>query len=61
MLKDKSEYLKKKIDLTAKDIEGYTGFQLAVKFENVDVINWIKSEMPYLVIYSGKVNNIDIF
>ena len=48
VLNDKSESLK--IDLTAKDIEGYTGFQLAVKFENVDVINWIKSEMLCLVI-----------
>ena len=47
MLIDKSESLK--LDLKVKDIQGYTGFQLAVKHGNVDVINLIKSEMPCLV------------
>ena len=39
MLIDKSESLK----LDLKDIQGYTGFQFAVKHGNVDVINLIKS------------------
>ena len=48
MLIYKSESLK--LDLKAKDIQGYTGFQLAVLSGSVDVINLIKSKMPCLVI-----------
>ena len=45
LLLDKSESVN--FDLTAKDRHGHTGFQKAM---NVNVINLIKSKMPFLVV-----------
>ena len=45
MMKNAKDF---KIDLTAKDLNGKTGFQLAEKHVNKDITNIIKIKMPII-------------
>ena len=48
MMIEKSEsYM---IDLTAKNGDGITGYQIAGEFKNTEVVNLIKTKMPSLVV-----------
>ena len=50
MMIEKSD--RHKIDLTEKDQQGKTGYEIAELFKNTEVVNLIKTKMPSLVVHA---------